>query len=88
MRRFSATVRLSKMPRPSGMVHTPRLALASGAVPLMWTPATCTQPSLGSSVPLINRRRVVFPAPLGPMSANTLASGTRRSTPWTTSMVP
>ena len=76
------------MPLPSGMVHTPSRALASGGVPFTCTPAMCTQPRVGSRVPLTRRSSVVLPAPLGPMRAKTLASGTTRSTPWTTSIDP
>ena len=35
MRMFSATVRFGKMPRPSGIVHTPARASESGAAPVM-----------------------------------------------------
>ena len=88
MRRFSATVRLAKMPLPSGMVQTPSRARPSGGEPFTWTPAMWTQPAVGSSVPLTSRSSVVLPAPLGPMRANTVDWGTTRSTPWTTSIDP
>ena len=47
MRRFSRTVRFGKTPRPSGIVHTPSRASASGLAPLTWRPATCTPPAVG-----------------------------------------
>ena len=47
MRRFSRTVRLGKMPRPSGIVHTPIRASASGLAPFTWRPSTCTHPAVG-----------------------------------------
>ena len=88
MRRFSRTVRLGKMPRPSGMAHSPLLTSFSvGLFPTGVSP-TSTSPALGRIRPLITLSRVDFPAPLGPSSANTLPGGTTRSTPWSTSIRP
>src|SRR4051794_27569048 len=88
MRRFSFTVRFGKMPRPSGIVHTPMRASASVPAPFTCRPAMCTQPAVGVICPLITFSVVVFPPPFGPSRATTLPTGTTRSTPWSTSMRP
>ena len=76
------------MPRPSGMLHTPARANFSGEAPLTWLPAMWTQPDVDRMRPLITLRVVVLPPPLGPSNANTVAGGTTRLTPCTTSMRP
>ena len=45
IQRFSRTVRFGKMPRPSGMRHSPRRARSSGRAPLTRRPATRTSPA-------------------------------------------
>ena len=75
MRRFSRTVRFGKMPRPSGMVHTPIRASASGATPFTWRPPMWTHPAVAASWPLATLSVVVLPPPLGPSSATTAPRG-------------
>ena len=74
-RRFSVTVRLGKMPRPSGNVHRPARASLSGRMPLTWRPITWKQPFVGSICPLATLSVVDLPAPLGPSRASTCAGG-------------
>ena len=87
-RRFSVTVRLGKMPRPSGSVHNPARASLSGRMPLAWRPRTWKQPFVGSICPLATRSVVDLPAPFGPSRASTEPSATARSMPWSTSICP
>ena len=44
-------------------------------------PSTQTSPAVGRTMPLNSRRRVVLPAPLGPMTERNCPSGTERDTP-------
>jgi hypothetical protein len=76
------------MPRPSGTVHTPALAISPGAAPLTCDPATWTQPDFGTSRPPATWTVVLLPAPLVPSSAMTLPRGIWRVMPWSTSMRP
>ena len=87
-RRFSVTVRLGKMPRPSGMVHSPARDSASGRMPLTWRPSTWKQPFVGTICPLATLSVVDFPAPLGPSRASTSPVETARSMPCSTSIWP
>ena len=45
----------------------PRLARRCGASFVTSTPLTCTEPAVGSCIPLMTLNRVVLPAPLGPI---------------------
>ena len=82
------TVRLGKMPRPSGSVHRPARASLSGRMPLTWRPSTWKHPFVGSIWPLATRNVVDLPAPLGPSSASTAPLATARSMPCRTSICP
>ena len=67
-RRFSATVRVANMCRPSGTSETPRRAICSGTLPAMLAPSRRICPP----EPASRRRRPpqawsTCPAPLGPM---------------------
>ena len=65
MRMFSATVRLGKMPRPSGTRHTPARASASGFAPLTSRPPISSWPPLGWIWPLATASVVLFPGAVG-----------------------
>ncbi len=79
MSRFSRTVRFGKIPRPSGMRHTPARASCTGEAPVMSQPSSNTLPAVGRSSPLITFSNELLPAPLGPRMATSAPPGTVRS---------
>ena len=89
MRRFSVTVRFGKMPRPSGIRHTPARASASRRHPGDVASTEQQAPRRGTICPEATARVVDFPAPFGPSNANTSPGcELRGSTPCSTSMRP
>ena len=88
MSRFSRTVRLGKMPRPSGTVQMPIRARSSADAPVTMAPSKQTAPLFGAKVPAHTLSIVVLPPPFGPSSAMTDPAATSRLTPWTTSIGP
>ncbi|MBV6517436.1 MAG: hypothetical protein HPKKFMNG_03165 [Planctomycetes bacterium] len=68
---FSATVRLGKMPRPSGAMTSPcRTSSCAGLREMSW-PWYSTRPERGRSRPQMVLSVVVLPAPLQPMRVTT-----------------
>ena len=59
----------------------PRRARATAETFVMFAPRNQTRPSLGVRTPEITSKRVVLPAPFGPMSPHTAPSATVRLTP-------
>ena len=88
IRRFSRTLRLGKMPRPSGTVQMPLRARSSADILVTTVPSKRTSPPLGVRVPAQTLSSVVFPPPFGPSNAITDPAATSRLTPWTTSTGP
>ena len=85
-RRFSATVRVGKMPLPPGISAAPLWVTRSADRPVMSSPLKVTVPALGAFSPQIALSRVDLPAPLVPRRATTSPRFTSRSTPkriWT-----
>ena len=64
--RFSRTVRLGKIWRPSGTIAMPRRAMRSVGMVSMRRPQKCTSPRRTGVKPRIERRVVVLPTPLRP----------------------
>ena len=73
MRRFSATVRFGKMPRPSGMRHTPARASASGAAPVTSRPQRNMPPEVGTIWPDATASVVDLPGAVRPEQREHLA---------------
>ena len=67
MRRFSSTVRVVKVPRPSGTWAMRSRTISSVGMPLMSLPSKRTRPSVRTMLQ-IARSVVVLPAPLAPSS--------------------
>jgi hypothetical protein len=86
--RFSLTVSERKIPRPSGIRQTPRLARRNGAARPASFPPMRTAPLAGLSSPAATRRVVVLPAPFGPSSATTDERGTLMLTSCSTADAP
>ena len=71
--RFSRTVRLAKMRRPSGTCEIPRATRRSARSAVMSAPSNQIRPERGRSSPLTARRSVDLPAPFEPISVDDLA---------------
>ena len=61
----------------------PSLVIRSGGRPLIRLPSNSTSPSLGANSPVMQLKKVVLPAPLGPISPTICAGPTVRSTSFT-----
>ena len=68
-RRFSATVSVAKICRPSGTSATPRRTIRSGASPTRLVAASTIEPPTGGTSPRIAVSVVDLPAPFGPIIA-------------------
>src|SRR5437660_10884230 len=66
----------------------PRRATACGGRPLIVLPANSTWPAGGGSSPVIRSKRVVWPAPLGPMIARRSRASTSSDTPLSAASAP
>src|SRR6266545_654449 len=66
----------------------PLRATVCGRLPPMLFPRNVTSPCVGLCTPVSSRKRVVLPAPFGPMIEWMLPSATSRSTSLTASNVP
>ena len=60
----------------------------NGSDPSGTAPSTATVPVVGAARPTRSRRSVVLPAPLGPTSAVTRPSGTRKVQSWRAQLTP
>src|SRR5208282_6848114 len=80
--RFSLTVRLAKIARSSGQSATPSLAIRSIGNPTSSRSRNMTEPERLPTMPMIDFKVVVLPAPLRPSRVTTSPSRTSRSTPW------
>src|SRR5690349_965077 len=87
-RRFSPTVRLPKIRRPSGQCETPIDTIRSAAAVVMSVPSKVIVPWVGRSRPEIVRSVVLLPAPLEPMRATSWRRSTRNDTPCSARMLP
>src|SRR6516162_5896555 len=58
----------------------PRRATASGGRPVTGSPANTIRPRVGARCPVIRSKSVVFPAPLGPMTARRSRGATASDT--------
>ena len=65
--RFSFTLRLPKMPRPSGTYAMPRRDISCGEQPVTSWPATWIEPVRGLTMPMIVLSKVLLPMPLRPI---------------------
>ena len=79
-RRFSSTVRSTKVPRPWGTWATPRRTISSGFLPPTDVPSTMTDP-LVTIIPLMARMVVVLPAPLAPRMTTVSPASTVKDIP-------
>ena len=86
--RFSPTVRLRKIPRPSGACAIPRATSAWDGSCVTSSPRNRIVPADGRSILEMARRVVVLPAPFAPMSATTSPAGTSREIPRSASIAP
>src|SRR5262249_53031540 len=86
--KFSHTVRLGKMQRPSGTRPSPSLAMRNEVSPRSCRPSNMTLPPRGAVMPMIERMVVVLPMPLRPSSVTTSPRRTSRSTPNSTWLWP
>src|SRR4051794_39927785 len=86
--RFSPTVSVWKMPRPSGSWQSPNAARRSGGSRVSCLPAKFTVPDQGCNAPESSRSSVVLPVPLGPRTVTISPSSTRRDTSCNTSRRP
>src|SRR5229473_2110856 len=77
-RRYSAPVKRSKSPMPSGT--TPICRFTSIVCEEKSSPSSCMRPEVGSSSPVSILIVVDFPAPLGPRKPKNCPAVTRRST--------
>ena len=75
------TLRGAKICRPSGIWEMPAETIRSGGYPLMVRPSKATLPSPMGTSPEMAFNRVDLPAPLAPMRATILPSGTVKETP-------
>ena len=76
--RFSSTVSLEKMARPSGTLAAPCLAILWAGQRVTSAPATLMDPTLVGNSPEAARVTVRLPAPLEPRRATTPPAGTRK----------
>jgi hypothetical protein len=79
--RFSHTVRLGKMQRPSGTKPSPSLAMRNEASPRSSRPSKLIDPPCGGVIPMIERMVVVLPMPLRPSKVTTSPRRTSKVTP-------
>ncbi len=79
--RFSATVRLGKMPRPSGTIARPARDRAEARADVTSAPFNCTLPEAGRNRPASVRSNVVFPMPLRPSRLTVSPGATAKETP-------
>src|SRR5712692_10846728 len=66
----------------------PSCAVRCGFEPDMLRPSKMTAPSVGAKIPVMQLNKVVLPAPLGPMRANTSPFGTSKVTSSTATRPP
>ena len=86
--RFSYTVSGPKICRPSGTRTQPRPTTASAPRPaISWVPRRM-EPDQGRTIPAIELRSVLFPAPLAPTMATISPSSTCNDAPLSTSTPP
>ena len=78
IRKFSSTVRSTKIRRRSGTRARPARNSSSGERPLTSWPSKSTLPARGTSRPAIVFNSVDLPAPLGPMRPTTSPDPTLR----------
>src|SRR5579875_130034 len=88
MIRFSMTVNLAKICRPSGERVTPRLTRSAVDSAVMSSPAKRMVPAVGSLRPMMVRSVVVLPAALAPTSEITSPLPTFSETPRSTGRLP
>jgi len=86
--RFSCTVRVGKIWRPSGTSPRPRRARAWGGRRVTSRPDSRTDPARAGSRPVSTFTVVVLPIPLRPSSVTHSPASTRRSTPKSTCADP
>ncbi|MNT19594.1 hypothetical protein D3C72_1548590 [compost metagenome] len=86
--RFSCTVSLGKMPRPSGTSASPSRIRSWPLIAACALPSKVMLPALGFSNPAKVFRVVVLPAPFAPISATISPSPTVRSMPLMAWMAP
>src|SRR5215471_17541289 len=79
--RFSSTLRLEKMPRSSGQKAMPRRAISFAGRPISSAALKRTEPERLPTIPMIDFRVVVLPAPLRPSSVTTSPGKTSNETP-------
>ena len=77
-----------KMPRPSGVRHSPRLTRWSARSLVMSSPLKMIVPGEMPRTPEIARMVEVLPAPLAPIRATTSPSATSRVMPCSASILP
>src|SRR5712692_10099818 len=70
-RRFSSTLRLAKMPRSSGQKARPRRAMRFEGMATSSFPSNRMEPCRRGTMPMMDLRVVVLPAPLRPSSVTT-----------------
>jgi len=68
--------------------HIPRPTIDHTVVPVTFAPFNSTSPQDTGTMPMIARRRVVFPAPFGPTIPTVFADGTLIETSHSTLIVP
>src|SRR5579871_3803998 len=78
---FSNTVSLAKMLVRRNERPIPMRQIRCGGAPVMSRPANITRPLSGRRCPVIRLKKVVLPAPLGPITATIWRSATSRLTP-------
>src|SRR5215469_4800433 len=81
-RRFSSTSRLAKMPRSSGQTAIPSRAIRCGGNRMISVPSSTTEPSRRGTMPISERRVVVFPAPFRPSRVTSSPGLISKLTPW------
>ena len=82
MLRFSLTVRVEKILRPSGAWETPMKTISCAGMPWIDLPPMKTSPFRGRSSPLTVRKVVVLPAPLAPINATISPGATESEMPF------
>ena len=86
--KFSVTVRLAKMWRPSGTSAMPCATTSSSAMPASDLPPKTMLPLAAGTIPAMADTSEVLPAPLGPTMLMISPSPTARSTPRTAVTAP
>ncbi len=79
--RFSMTVMVGKIWRPSGTWPMPRSQMRCEGCPAISTPSKAIEPRRGFSIPAIARISEVLPAPFEPMMATISSASTSSETP-------